>query len=153
NAHPTIVPYQTFDAADGPFALGVGTDAQWQRLCAALGRRDLADDPRFRTNPDRVAHRDVLVRMLADHFRTAPAAEWIRRIAAADVPVGPVRTVPEVLESEQVKARRMVETVTHPAIGSCGSPASRSSSPRRRRASGGRRRCSASTRRRWWARP
>src|SRR5690606_16578613 len=84
---------------------------------AALGRRDLADDPRFRTNPDRVAHRDVLVRMLADHFRTAPAAEWIRRIAAADVPVGPVRTVPEVLESEQVKARRMVETVTHPAIG------------------------------------
>src|SRR5690606_42147573 len=62
-------------------------------------------------------HRGTLVSLLADHFRTAPAAEWIRRIAAADVPVGPVRTVPEVLESEQVKARGMVETVTHPAIG------------------------------------
>src|SRR5690606_5739683 len=58
-----------------------------------------------------------LVALLAAHFRTAPASEWIRRIAAADVPVGPVRTVPEVLESEQVKARRMVETVMHPAIG------------------------------------
>ena len=117
NAHPTIVPYQTFEAADGPFALGVGSDAQWQRLCAALERPDLAGDPRFRTNPDRVANREALVALLAAHFRTAPASEWIRRIAAADVPVGPVRTVPEVLESEQVKARRMVETVMHPAIG------------------------------------
>lgn len=117
NAHPTIVPYQTFDAADGPFALGVGSDAQWQRLCAALERPDLADDPRFRTNPDRVVHREALVALLADQFRAAPAAEWIRRIAAADVPVGPVRTVPEVLESEQVKARGMVETVMHPTIG------------------------------------
>jgi len=117
NAHPTIVPYQTFDAADGPFALAVGNDAQWQRLCAAIGRPDLAEDPRFRTNPDRVANREALVALLAEHFRAAPAAEWIRRIAAADVPVGPVRTVPEVLESEQVKARGMIETVEHPTVG------------------------------------
>lgn len=117
NAHPTIVPYQTFEAADGPFALGVGSDAQWRRLCAAIGRPELADDARFRTNPDRVAHRDALVRILADHFRGARAAEWIRRIAEADVPVGPVRTVPEVLEGEQVRARGMIETVAHPTIG------------------------------------
>ncbi len=117
NAHPTIVPYQTFEAADGPFALGVGNAAQWRGFGAAIDRPELADDPRFSTNPDRVANREALIAILAEHFRTAPAGEWIRRIAAADVPVGPVRTVPEVLESEQIKARGMIETVSHPTIG------------------------------------
>jgi crotonobetainyl-CoA:carnitine CoA-transferase CaiB-like acyl-CoA transferase len=117
NAHPTIVPYQTFRASDTEFALGVGNDAQWQRLCHAIGCPALTEDTRFRTNPDRVAHRDELVALLAAHFATAPAADWVERIRAAGIPTGPVRTVPEVLEDPQVRAREMVVSVEHPSIG------------------------------------
>lgn len=117
NAHHTIVPYQTFDASDGPFALAVGNDAQWQRLCAAIGRPDLAADQRFRTNPDRVLHRETLVRELAAHFRTSAKADWTARLAAADVPIAAVRTVAEVFADPQIHARDMVLTVPHPTIG------------------------------------
>src|SRR5437588_667778 len=58
NAHPNIVPYQTFDAADQPFALAVGNDLQWRRCCDAIGRLEWADDTRFHTNEQRVKHRD-----------------------------------------------------------------------------------------------
>jgi crotonobetainyl-CoA:carnitine CoA-transferase CaiB-like acyl-CoA transferase len=117
NAHPTIVPYQSFRASDADFALGVGNDAQWQRLCTAIGRPELADDARFRTNPDRIRHRDALIALLEEHFATAPAAAWVERIRAAEVPVGPVRTIPELFEDPQVHAREMVVSVEHPSIG------------------------------------
>jgi formyl-CoA transferase len=117
NAHPTIVPYQTFRGVDRDFALGVGNDAQWQRLCTAIGRPELADDARFRTNPDRVRHREELTTLLESHFAAAPAGEWVARIREAGVPAGPVRTIPEVLEDPQVHAREMVVRVPHPSIG------------------------------------
>lgn len=117
NAHPTIVPYQTFRGVDREFALGVGNDAQWQRLCTAIGRPELADDARFRTNPDRVRHREELTTLLESHFAAAPAGEWVARIREAGVPAGPVRTIPEVLEDPQVHAREMVVRVPHPSIG------------------------------------
>jgi formyl-CoA transferase len=117
NAHPTIVPYQTFRASDADFALGVGNDAQWARLCHAIGRPELANDERFRTNPDRVRHREALVSLLEEHFATAPAAAWVERIRTAEVPTGPVRTIPEVFEDPQVLAREMVVSVEHPAVG------------------------------------
>lgn len=117
NAHPTIVPYQTFRASDADFALGVGNDAQWERLCQAIGCPELAGDERFRTNPGRVRHREILVALLEEHFATAPAAAWVERIRAAEVPVGPVRTIPEVFADPQVLAREMVVSVEHPAIG------------------------------------
>jgi crotonobetainyl-CoA:carnitine CoA-transferase CaiB-like acyl-CoA transferase len=117
NAHPTIVPYQTFRASDTEFALGVGNDAQWRRLCVAIGRPELAEDPRFSTNPDRIERRAELTDLLAAHFATAPAADWVTRIRADGIPVGPVRTIPEVLEDPQVQARGMVVSMEHPAIG------------------------------------
>lgn len=117
NAHPTIVPYQTFRGSDREFALGVGNDGQWQRLCDAIGRPELAHDRRFRTNPARVRHREELVALLDAHFTTAPAAEWVARSHEAGVPAGPVRTIPEVLEDPQVHAREMVVSVPHPSIG------------------------------------
>ena len=117
NAHATIVPYQTFGTSDGEFALAVGNDGQWQTLCSAIARIDLAADPRFSTNPQRVAHRDALVALLEDHFRPQPAAHWVGLIQAAGIPAGAVRSIGQVLTDPQVLAREMVVTVPHPTIG------------------------------------
>lgn len=117
NAHPTIVPYQTFATADATIALGVGTDAQWLRLCAVLGREDLAADVRFRTNPGRVHHRAELVPELAHTFAQRTAQEWTLRIRAAGIPVSKVQNVGEALTDPQAVAREMVVAVEHPTIG------------------------------------
>src|SRR5688572_18428971 len=87
NAHPTIVPYQTFHVADGVIAIGVGNDGQWQRMCAALNAGDLRTDPRFTGNADRVRNRDELVSLLSDKLREFSAAECVARLQAAQVPV------------------------------------------------------------------
>lgn len=97
NAHVTIVPYQAFDAADRRFIVAVGNDAQWRRLCAAIGAQDLAADERFATNPGRVEHRDDVVTALAARFRARPAADWLGMMEAAGVPCAPVQTVGEAL--------------------------------------------------------
>ena len=117
NAHPTIVPYQTFDTADGTIALGVGNDGQWQRLCEGIGRPELALDDRFKTNPDRVRNRVELQSILANLFATRSSADWVRAIQGVNVPVSSVRSVPEVLNDPQVLARDMVVAVQHPTIG------------------------------------
>jgi len=117
NAHPNIVPYQVFAAADGPFILAVGNDAQWRRCCTALGRPEWADDPRFAANPARVAHRETLTALLAAEFQGRPRAAWLAALAAADVPAGPVQTLAEVVADPLVAAAGMVQEVAHPAAG------------------------------------
>ncbi|MBK9123875.1 MAG: CoA transferase [Chloroflexi bacterium] len=112
NAHATIVPYQNFDAADGPFALAVGNDGQFAALCRILDRPDLAADPRFATNPARVTHRDALIAELAPMFASRPAADWVEACLAAGIPAGPVNTVTQVLESEHAAAHHLVRDVT-----------------------------------------
>jgi crotonobetainyl-CoA:carnitine CoA-transferase CaiB-like acyl-CoA transferase len=98
NAHATIVPYQAFDGADRAFVVAVGNDAQWRRLCEAIGAGDLAADPRLADNPGRIRHREDVVGSLAARFRTAPADAWLARLEAAGVPCAPVQTVLEALE-------------------------------------------------------
>jgi crotonobetainyl-CoA:carnitine CoA-transferase CaiB-like acyl-CoA transferase len=93
NAHPSIVPYQTFDTADRPLMVGCGNDRQWRALTAVLGRPDLTADPRFASNPLRVAHREVLVPILTAAFAGRPAAEWSTLLGAAGIPCGPVNDV------------------------------------------------------------
>ena len=112
NAHPSIVPYQTFAASDAPVAVAGGNDAIFRRLCGALGRPELADDERFRTNRERVAHRDELIAELAAVFATRPADEWVATLVEAGVPAGKVRGVLEALTAHGTA------TVEHPAIGS-----------------------------------
>ena len=132
NAHPTIVPYQSFPAREGFFCLAVGNDGQWQKLCRLLGRPELAVDPRFATNPARVQHRDVLIPMLQEVFVTQDSAFWLREIAAAGIPCGPVQTIDQVFADPQVLARDMVWTVPHPAVGEVrltGSPLKLSETP------------------------
>jgi formyl-CoA transferase len=117
NAHPTIVPYQTFDVADGVIAIGVGNDGQWQRLCAAIHADDLANDARFTGNADRVVHRGALVQLLGMRLKQLSRADCVARLQAAQVPVSEVRSVPEVLRDPQIAARDMIETIEHPSIG------------------------------------
>ncbi|HYW06229.1 MAG TPA: CoA transferase, partial [Longimicrobium sp.] len=105
NAHATIVPYQAFDGADRAFAVAVGNDAQWRRLCDAIGLPELGADARFATNPGRVEGRDEVVRSLAERFSAHPAAVWLERLEAAGVPCAAVQTVGEALEDPALTGR------------------------------------------------
>jgi formyl-CoA transferase len=118
NEHPTIVPYDSFDAADGAFVLAVGNDDQWRRLCDLAGLEALATDPRFATNPARVEHREDLRPLLAGTFRTRPRGRWIAELGRAGVPCGAVRDIGDVLADPQIAARRMLETIEHRTAGS-----------------------------------
>ena len=108
NAHPSIVPYQTFEAADGWINVGVGNEAQWGALCRALGRERWIEDPRWRTNAARVENRETLVPRLERIFREREVSEWTRRLGDAEVPCGAVRSVPEALASPEAVDRGMV---------------------------------------------
>jgi crotonobetainyl-CoA:carnitine CoA-transferase CaiB-like acyl-CoA transferase len=93
NRHPSIAPYETFAAADGDFAVAVGNDAIFGRLCAVIGRPALATDERFATNAARLGNRDALAAELEAAFAATPAADWVRALAAAGVPAGPINDV------------------------------------------------------------
>lgn len=108
NQHPNIVPYQTFRAADREFVLACGTDAQFARLCAIIGRPDLLADERFATNPARVRHRSVLIPILEAIFVQRPANEWVEALLEADIPAGPIYDIPAALSDPQVEARGLV---------------------------------------------
>ena len=117
NAHPTIVPYQTFDASDRPIAVAVGNDTQFARLCKALGREDLAEDERYATNPDRVANREELVEILQQEFSGWTADEWVETIREAGVPIGPVNALADVFSDEHVLSSGILRDVDHPTAG------------------------------------
>jgi crotonobetainyl-CoA:carnitine CoA-transferase CaiB-like acyl-CoA transferase len=114
NAHPTIVPYQTFDASDKKIAVAVGNDVQFAKLCAALGREDLAKDERYATNPDRVTNREELVEILQQELLKRTAGEWIEKIRGAGVPCGPVNSLAEALSDEHLASTDMLQEVQHP---------------------------------------
>jgi formyl-CoA transferase len=117
NAHPNVVPYQAFATSDGWVAIGVGNDAQFRRFCDVIGRPELADDPRFKTNSDRVINRDVLIPILEEIFKTRTTDEWIEALTAAELPCGPINTLDRVFRHPQVLHRRMVEEIDHPTAG------------------------------------
>jgi crotonobetainyl-CoA:carnitine CoA-transferase CaiB-like acyl-CoA transferase len=111
NAHSSIVPYQTFPTADGEVAVAAANDGLFARLCAAIGRRELAEDERYRTNDRRVEHREELTAELSSVFATRTSGEWVELLDAAGVPAGKVRGVLEALGG----ARTV--TVEHPTAG------------------------------------
>ena len=98
NAHPSIAPYETFEAADQPLALAVGTDGQFARLCEVLGIPELATDERFSTNPQRVANRAELRVALVAALKQRDAADWIEAFTAANIPAGRVNTIGQAFE-------------------------------------------------------
>ncbi|MCX7898398.1 MAG: CoA transferase [Rhodocyclaceae bacterium] len=111
NAHPNIVPYQDFPAADGDFIIAVGNDAQFARLAEALGRPEWARDVRFSSNAARVAHRAELVASIAAITQTQPRSAWLARLMAAGVPCGPINDLEEVFADPQVRHRGMAFTM------------------------------------------
>ncbi|PLZ00342.1 CoA transferase [Burkholderia sp. WAC0059] len=117
NAHPNIVPYQTFQTSDGWIIVAVGNDGQFRKFVETGGRPELADDARFATNPARVRHRDVLVPILADMVRARGKQAWIAALEAAGVPCGPINDLAEVFDDEQVVARGMEVELPHPSSG------------------------------------
>ena len=117
NGHPSIVPYQSFRARDAWFNLGVGNEDMWRRFCRAIERPELQDDPRFRTNKDRVSNREPLVTQLAALFLERDVASWLALFDEAEVPAGVIRDVPGALEDARTDVRGMVTTVHHPTAG------------------------------------
>ena len=112
NTHPTVVPYQVFDAADGPMVVAVGNDGQFKILCKVLGVPDLAADPRFVTNVDRMAHRAALIVILQDLIGQRQGGELIAALTDAGAPAGPVNTVKQALDDPFVEARQAVHHFT-----------------------------------------
>ena len=108
NAHPSIVPYQTFRAADAWINVGVGNERQWRALCAAVERPEWLADPRFASNAARVEHRHELVTHLEELIAKRPASEWLEALAAAGIPSGRIRPVAEALEAPETRHREMV---------------------------------------------
>jgi crotonobetainyl-CoA:carnitine CoA-transferase CaiB-like acyl-CoA transferase len=118
NAHPTVVPYQIFQAADGDFALAVGTDRQFAALCReVVDLPELAVDPRFRSAANRAVYRDDLLPELDGRFRTEPCAHWLESCARASIPAGVVRDVPTAFASPTVVERDLVQVLDHPYLG------------------------------------
>jgi crotonobetainyl-CoA:carnitine CoA-transferase CaiB-like acyl-CoA transferase len=117
NAHPNIVPYETFATADGEVAVAVGSERQWRRFCDAIGRPELATDPRFATNGDRVTARAALRPLIADRLSERSSDEWLAVLTAADVPCGPIRDVLAAFGSLEAAALHMTIDVEHPALG------------------------------------
>lgn len=138
NAHQNIVPYQVFEvapAADGMkdhIILAVGNDGQFAKFCQVAGRPELASDPRFARNQDRVRNRAVLVPLLEEVLRTRRKAEWLPALEAAKVPCGAINNLAEVFADPQVRERGMVHRWEHPLAGSLdlvGSPLKLSATP------------------------
>jgi succinate--hydroxymethylglutarate CoA-transferase len=116
-AHESIVPYQAFATADGHVVVAVGNNGQFATLCRLLGVPELAQDARFKTNPDRVRNRAALVARLSEIFAQRRTAEWTEVVPWSAVPFGPINSVSQAFSDPQVLHRRMVEEVEHPSAG------------------------------------
>ena len=117
NGHPNIVPYQAFATVDGHMILAVGNDEQFARFCKAVGRDDIAADPRYSIIAQRNAHRDELIPMLAAIVRARTTDDWVRTLEAVGVPCGPINTIDRVFADPQVVARGMRVDLPHPRAG------------------------------------
>ena len=117
NAHPSIVPYQAFATRCGHLILAIGNDAQFRRFCTIAGRPELADDPRFATNPARVTNRQAVVADIATLLLARDASDWIEALSAANVPCGPINNLQALFADPQVKARDTAQTLADPVFG------------------------------------
>lgn len=113
--HPTVMPYGTFDTADGPIVIAVGNDELWRRFATVIGLDP--SDARFSTNADRVANRDILHGLIATTLATRPSSAWLQEFSLASVPAGKVRSIDQVYADEQVRSQGLVWSLDHPTVG------------------------------------
>ena len=134
NGHPNIVPYQAFHTRDGHVVVSCGNDRLYQSLCRLLGREDLANDPRFATNPQRVRNRNELVPVLQEAFLARTTDEWLPELRAVGIPCGPINSVSQIFNDPHIQARGYVWECDHPTAGKiklAGSPMHFSETPTR----------------------
>lgn len=134
NGHPNIVPYQAFHTQDGYIVVSCGNDRLYQTFCRLLGREDLATDPRFVTNPQRVRNREELVPILQEQFLQRETGDWLTALRAAGIPCGPINTVSQVFSDPHLQARGFIWECEHPTAGTIklsGSPIRLSETPTR----------------------
>ena len=134
NGHPNIVPYQAFHTRDGHVVVSCGNDRLYQSLCRLLGREDLASDPRFATNPQRVRNRNELVPVLQEAFLARTTDEWLPELRAVGIPCGPINSVNQIFNDPHIQARGYVWECDHPKAGKiklAGSPMHFSETPTR----------------------
>jgi crotonobetainyl-CoA:carnitine CoA-transferase CaiB-like acyl-CoA transferase len=117
SAHPYLVPFQAFRASDGWIYVAVWVDRLWSPFCAVIGRRDLARDPRFASNRERLAHRDVLLPLLEPMFRERTVKEWMVALEAESILCSPVNRYSDLPDDPQVRASGMIVEETHPRAG------------------------------------
>ena len=117
NQHPTITPYETYRCKDGFINLACGNDNMWRTFCRVIGQEEWTEDPRFRTNADRVGHRRQLSALLEPVILQKTTQEWIDQLRANGLPCGPIQTVGQVCEDPQVVARDMIVPLDHPTAG------------------------------------
>jgi crotonobetainyl-CoA:carnitine CoA-transferase CaiB-like acyl-CoA transferase len=117
NAVPAIVPYEVFATADGHLIVAAGNDGQFQRLCQALELPSLTTDHRFITNDVRVKHRRALIPLLAQSLRARSTLAWLAILEKAGVPVGPINTLSDVFQNEQVISRKLRLSLPHSRLG------------------------------------
>ena len=133
NHHPNIMPYQVFGAADGLLILAVGNDAQFERFCDFCGQGEIARDPRFSTNAQRLKNRDTVTPIIADLIAAHPIGYWVKGLTKVNVPCSPINAIDQVFADPQVKAREMKIAMAHPAAGGSvdliGSPIKMSATP------------------------
>jgi len=115
--HPVAAPYQAFKTADIYITIGCAEDAHWRKLCEVLGVEELANDPRFTTNPKRVENREELATILSKIFVTKKGDEWLSKLLEAEVPCAPVNTLDRIVSDPQILYRRMLTEVEHPKAG------------------------------------
>ena len=113
NGHATVVPYQSFPTRTGHMIIAVGNDNQFRKLVTVLGRPEMADDPRFRTNGDRVENRDALIPMLEEMTRERPSGELYELLESSSIPCGPINTLEDVFQDPQVIARGLRKDLPH----------------------------------------
>lgn len=132
NDHPNIAPFGTLPTSDGYVMLAIGNDTQWRRFCEIVGHAELASDPDFETNEQRVRNRERLTEALSEISRRRPSQEWFDLLMPTGVPVAPIESLDRVFSSPHVRKGGLVETVQHPTIGefsAVGSPLKLSGSP------------------------
>ena len=117
NAHPNIVPYAAYRAADDYIILAIGNDGQFQRFCEVANRPDIADDRRFSKNRDRVRHREVLSELIHKIIGSKPRAFWLDELQKVGVPCGPINNLQQIFDDPHVKIRGVQQALKHPVAG------------------------------------
>lgn len=117
NQHANIVPYQTFQTADGEIVIAVGNDHQYQALCTIIDRPELGTDPNYATNPDRVKHREILIPQLQEAFKKESTSYWYKQCKENNIPSGPIQNIEQITKDPQLLAREMFVDMEHPTAG------------------------------------